>query len=357
MGDLPVNSRNRLICCGSLTRLAPALAILCFQNPALAESDGVWLRTNQAILEDLARQSEFDLTDLLVMFDRVLATLPSEVTVFPTENYYYIQFRFGGLDYAGNIRLAANDRDSGIVHFAYFAAASLSGGEGEMFYKALSIADGVEVQKIDELAYRVTSNARSVVFRLNDLTSTTPPAGVLGQAEDYLGPIFDESGLQFYLVYNRDLKIFHYVLNETEPVLDWFRPAAFSDRIMIGHRTGFAFYADQQIGRKILIGVHAANSAVNNYYDGPFDQLPDNFIQGNALKDAIEASDPNIAGRIDRFGYFETGEGRYLIGPYLTYSAEVELSAFDLCATNQSIPPERYHACFAIQGGGFAGRD
>ena len=26
---------------------------------------------------------------------------------------------------------------------------------------------------------------------------------------------------------------------------------------------------------------------VNNYFDGPFDQLPDNFIKGNALRNAF----------------------------------------------------------------------
>ena len=31
----------------------------------------------------------------------------------------------------------------------------------------------------------------------------------------------------------------------------------------------------------------------NNYFDGPFDQLPDNFIAGEALRDAILSVRPH----------------------------------------------------------------
>ena len=67
---------------------------------------------------------------------------------------------------------------------------------------------------------------------------------------------------------------------------------------------------------------------------------------------AINESDPSTIGRLDRYGYLTTGEGRYLIGPYTQYNAEQELIQFHLCATNPQIPQEVYPACFAIQGGG-----
>lgn len=310
------------------------------------------LHTNQEMLDDLNKQPAFDVKDVPDVFAFVLGSLPDEVKVYPTENYYYFTFRHGGLDYAGNIRLAASDRDTGIVHFAYFSAATVNGKEGDMSYLPLSAADGVELTKLDPLNYRVAFRGKSVVFHLNDLSKVVPPGGIVTASEDYIGPVYDESGLQFYLLFNRDLKIFHYVLNEQAPVPEEFRPTDFSERILIGHRTGYALYQDQRIARKILIGIQFANAAVNNYYDGPFDQLPDNFLQGETLKDAIEASSPSVAGRIDRYGYFSTGEGRFLIGPYLQYQTATDLSAFDLCATNSALPPEQYYACFAIQGGG-----
>src|SRR6202008_2567057 len=102
-----------------------------------------------------------------------------------------------------------------------------------------------------------------------------------------------------------------------------------SDRILVGKRTGFAFYRDHLRDRKILIGAYKPNMLTNTWFDGPFDQLPDNFIQGEALRDAFVANDPGLKGRIDRFGAFPGGEERMAIDPYLPYSAVSDLSIFD----------------------------
>ena len=46
-----------------------------------------------------------------------------------------------------------------------------------------------------------------------------PPAGAIGADETYIGPIFDDSAIRFFLVYNRKLKTFHYILDETVELL------------------------------------------------------------------------------------------------------------------------------------------
>lgn len=350
---------GELLSCRTTLRLsrlaicAPLLGALGVSQPALAaNSEAPELQTNQHMLEDLNKTPTFDIKDIEATFDFVLGSLPDDVNVYPTENYYYFKFRYDGIDYAGNIRLAARDRDEGVVHFAYFPAASASANESEMSYRPFTADDGVTLEKLDELVYRISFRDKAVTFHLNDLSDVAPPPELLSASDDYLGPVYDESGLQFYLVFNRDLKIFHYVLNEQVPEPEQFKPADYSDRILIGQRTGFAFYQDQRIDRKILIGVKYANAVINNYYDGPFDQLPDNFLKGDELQKALEASNPTVVGNIDRFGYFSTNEGRFLIGPYLQYAEETDLVAFDLCATNADLPEEQYYGCFAIQGGG-----
>ena len=117
-------------------------------------------------------------------------------------------------------------------------------------------------------------------------------------------------------------------------------------RILIGKRTGFAFYRDHKLNRKILIGVFEGNSRVNNYYDGPFDQLPDNFLDGNSLHDAILDVAPYLKGRIDRFGSSFDGETRYMVAPYTQYSVEEDLMMFHRCATSKDVPADQYHLCF-----------
>src|SRR5262249_17525618 len=141
---------------------------------------------------------------------------------------------------------------------------------------------GVAVDKLGPLAYRVGYGDKSVVFELNDLSQVKPPAGAIGPDEVYLGPIFDESAIRFFLVFNKKLKIFHYILDETIENPEKLVAPADIDRILIGKRTGFAFYRDHKLERKILIGVFEGNSRINNYFDGPFDQLPDNFLEGES---------------------------------------------------------------------------
>jgi hypothetical protein len=187
-----------------------------------------------------------------------------------------------------------------------------------------------------------------VVFELNDLSKVAVPTGVLGPDDQYLGPMFDESGIRLFLVFNRKLKIFHYVLDETAPVPDELIPSRLTNRILIARRTGFAFYNEHRLNRRILIGVFEGNSSVNSAFDGPFDQLPDNFIKGDELHDALVAAEPALAGRIDRFGGSPDGTSRHLIGPYVYYRSEEELLPFHQCAIDKRLARELYHACFVV---------
>ena len=138
---------------------------------------------------------------------------------------------------------------------------------------------GVTVKKLGPFAYRVSYAGKSVTFELNDLRDVKPPASIIGPDEIYLGPVFDDPLIRFFLVFNKKLKLFHYILDETIPVADQLTPSIATDRILIGKRTGFAYYRDHRLNRKILIGVFEGNSRTNSYFDGPFDQLPDDFIK------------------------------------------------------------------------------
>src|SRR5262249_51500633 len=160
----------------------------------------------------------------------------------------------------------------------------------------------------DRLTYRVSYKNKAVVFSLNDLSGARPPGGVLGSDEEFLGPVFDESGLRFFFVFNKHLKAFHFILDETVAVADELNPIKQTDRIVIGRRTGFAFYRDHRSDRRILIGAFEGNVNVNNWFDGPFDQLPENFIEGEALRSAIIAADPEAEGKIGRLGHYNNGD-------------------------------------------------
>lgn len=304
------------------------------------------LATNEADIAELLRPSSLAIDDQLAVFAFVLGSLPDRVQVYPTENYYYFRFVHGGVPYTGNIRLAASDRDQGKLHFAYNEAPSDWRPRPTVRYQVLDATKSVTVEKLAPLAYRVSYGGKAVTFALNDLSQVKPPADLLGPDEAYLGPIFDESGVRFFFTFHMKLKTFHYLLDETGAAADEWVPSTVTDRIRIGKRTGFAFYQDGR--RSILIGVNDRNSRLNTPYDGPFDQLPENFIAGEALRDAILAVDPGVKGQIDRLGNFADDSGRYLIHPYRLYRSERDLAVFHRCATSRRVPAADRPRCFVM---------
>ena len=306
------------------------------------------LQTNEAYIAATMATHTLAIGDPMAVFAYVLGSLPAEAKVYPTENHYYFAFDLNGVRYAGNIKLDAHLRSEGKLVFTYYQdyVSWLPDNEGTS--RILGAADGVTVEKLAPLAYKVTYQNKSVVFALNDLSQVKPPAAALAPDDRFIGPVFDDSGVRFFLVFNTRLKLFHYVLDETIKPNDVFVPAPVGDgRILIGKRTGFAVYRDAQRERKILIGVFHGNVEANNYLDGPFDQMPDNFIVGDAYRDAILAVEPDLKGKINRYGSFTDGE-RYAVAPYMEYGKPSDLAVFDRCATSRRIAADRYAACLAL---------
>jgi hypothetical protein len=339
---------SRLIRTGTAGLLALQLHV---GTTAAAEPRSDWpkLHTNQEMIEDASRAPSIDTKDPLAVLDFVLKSLPARVKVYPTENYYYFWFWHDHVKWAGNLRLDPQERDRGLINFAYFEDYTEWAAESKVNHRLLGADDGVTVEKLAPLVYRVTFRGTAVEFALNDLSETRPPEGFLRPTEVYVGPVLDDSGLPFYLVWNKDQKLFHYILNEQAPAAEAWRASRVSPRILIGNRTGFALYRDRYRDRKILIGIYASNAAVNNYYDGPFDQLPDTFIKDDTLHDAILALEPSLKGKIDRFGNSPGGKERFLIGPYMQWRTEEDLAVVKRCAADPKIKGERWYGCFVIE--------
>ncbi len=306
------------------------------------------LHTDESYVEEVTQATALDVKDPMAVFAFVLNSLPDRVKVYPTENYYYFTFFHGGAPYAGNIRIELGDDDKVTVHFVYYQDWSEWREDSPLTHAVLDDSRGVGVEKVDRLIYRLTYGGKSVVFALNDLSQVKPPAGALAPGETFIGPIFDESAIRFFLVYNSKLKVFLYILDETGKVADEFFPRGRGDRLLIGKRTGFAFYRDRLRDRKILVGVYEGNYRLNTYFDGPFDQLPDNFIEGETLRQAIIEVSPGLKGKIDRFGSSPDGAVRFLIKPYATYQTAGELYGVDKCARAR-VRTASYYQCFVAE--------
>ncbi len=330
-----------------------AAAVVALTGVAAAEPQSrPQLVTNEAMVVEVTRPAAFDIKDPMAVLAYVLGSLPARVTVYPTENYYYFKFVHAGVPIAGNLRFDPRDRDKGKIYFGYYEDNADWKKDGYEQALDLDGARNVLVERVENLVYRVTYQGTSVLFALNDVSQIKPPPGAIGPDERMIGPVFDESAMRFFLVYNSKVKVFHYILDETDKVPDGLEALPRNDRILVGKRTGFAFYRDHRLDRKILIGVFEQNVRLNNYFDGPFDQLPDNFIEGETLRQAIIDSDPSVKGKIDRLGYFQDDESRYAISPYMQYRSENDLLQVHRCATDRRVPAAAYYRCFVMDEAG-----
>ena len=86
---------------------------------ATANSPSSYLLFNQKLVEGLTTES-VDLSDVDAVFWHIFSRLPDEVTVYPSENYYYFIMYTDRRQLWGNIRLAAGRRERGVLSFAYF---------------------------------------------------------------------------------------------------------------------------------------------------------------------------------------------------------------------------------------------
>ncbi len=289
-----------------------------------------YLLFNEHLLEGLASDA-IDLTSPDVLFRLVFSRLASEVLVLPSENYYYFILRNGGRQIWGNIRLAAGQRELGSLSFGYFefiefpttATKKLSGS------KFFGPEDGVMVVQVDRFTYDVTVLQKTVRFYLHQLDQSPPAALTLATGERFIQRTFDESGYQFYLLFDEPANHFLWVLNEEDAVPDVLEP--YGNNLLIGRRSGFAFWVDSANGgRKVLAGVRQLNIRRNDYFDGPFDQLADNYAEETQVAEYMQRAYPSLRGRIDKFGYYTDTDRplRVALSTYYTYASTAEIIDF-----------------------------
>jgi hypothetical protein len=301
-----------------------------------------YLALNQTWVEGLSA-SGLDLTDVDAVFWHVFSGLPNEVTVYPSENYFYFKLYVEGIQLWGNIRLAAGRREAGVLSFAYFEYQ-------ESPYvieprvrrnKFFTTADGVVLEELSPFKWKVQYKEKEVVFNFHELNQDPPNLFALGENEKFVMRTFDESGYQFFLLFNTKDNYLFWVLNEEEIVTDILQPLL--PDYIVGRRSGFVFLVDEDHNdRKVLAAIRGANATVNNYYDGPFDQLADNYVDQTNITEYLELSSPTLRGRLDKYGYFndQIGSSRVAVSPYFVYFSENQLGVF-LELINSSDDPYR----------------
>ncbi len=265
---------------------------------------------------------ELSFDDPNTVFEYVFGQLPEIAIVYPTERYYYYSFDLGEHKVSGNLRFTMADQ--GIVYFAYFDT------KDNTLSHSLTLKEenGVVVLPQGNNAYSVEYGQKRVVFHLaSEMLFRDESEKVMHNAvplldnEEVVTGVLDESGYAFILVFNTQDNALYYFLNPLVQVWDQLQKIE-GTTLWSGKESGFVFETQkiEKTGqtRYLLLGVNAENIAANNYFDGPFDQVPPDLD----LKDKLEASYPyvKLRGGIDQHGNFKQLEHqRVAISPYVAY--------------------------------------
>jgi len=232
----------------------------------------------------------------------------------------------------GNMRIASTYREEGMVPFAYFEFAEFSPLANDFTRsKLFKEKDGVILEKVDEFTYTVRYREKETTFNLHQLKQIPPEQFSLGDDEVFIERTFDESGYQFFLIFNEKDNYFFWVLNEEEVVPDVLDPVYGRTDVVAGRRSGFVFWIDEDHNnRKILASIRQHSVVRNDYFDGPFDQLADNNAKEVNISSYMVKSYPGLKGRIDAYGYYtDTPQPlRVALTTYGTYYTQAQFLMF-----------------------------
>jgi len=303
------------------------LAIICFftacTSNVTAKKNTSKIILNQKYIEEINESNNYiDIKNHLAIFENVFNLLPNEVTIYPSENYYYFEFINDGISYQGNIGLFKDELKNNSINFGYYTKSGhIFDDMSDIFeYYSLGEKDGLIVKQIDSYTNSIQYKNKTVFFKSFQFDLEKNKQLKLTENEILIAPTFDESGTAFYLIYNEKMNLFYWILNEHTKFQE--KLNTYNEDLYYSKRTDFVYYNDKEYDRKILVGVNYYNIRKNNWFDGPFDQMPDNIIEnGNAkVLPYLQKVFPEEASNFDKYGNFLNDESsRIALSNYQTY--------------------------------------
>jgi hypothetical protein len=300
--------------------------------------DSPTVETNESLIA--GAQAVVDLDDATSVFQHVFSALPLRATVYPSGDNYYFSFLCSRGLVRGNIRLKPELRADRVVGISYSLGVP---GRDKTVSVRIGPRQGLYMIGLSRRAWLCYYRWRAIVFLLNPIVVAPPVQAHLLPGEAWSVPAFDESGLQFHLVFQAQPAHLFWILNRDPPITEDFEHPA-SD-IAIGRRTRFAFYVDKPNHRWILIGVDRRNTIENTWYDGPFDQLPNETNLGHTeFRKYLETTYPNTRGQIDDYGRYKLlPQSDVAVTPWTLYDKVDDLAFIKKC--KQTLNGPAFYSC------------
>ncbi|MBD3271764.1 MAG: hypothetical protein GF384_04400 [Elusimicrobia bacterium] len=255
-------------------------------------------------------REEPNFNDIHGVIEYIYSWMPLYIVVYPTEGFYYFNTRLHGEKVIGNIRIA--DLDKGLMASAYFTSKER--------YKITEVSDheSLKIEKVNDNLYYLTVFNKTVRIKIPNTAFMPPNQMEKLSCEEFIGQVHDDSGIRFFLLFNHNTDSFYYILNEEDKITDELKPL--KSPFVVGLRTGFVYYYDDDFDRKILIAVRVDNTLENNYLDGPQDHVP----YRAKIRDFLYRAYPSamLEGGTDEYGVVLNSKewARYAIAPFMRYN-------------------------------------
>lgn len=276
-------------------------------------------------------------------------------TVYPTEGYFYFRFHLNGRRISGNLRFTSIA--DGVLHTGYFetgvGASRKPGGPpgiGAVRTGSFRIEQGLTVVSEPgtggETLHRISLDGESAAFVIPTIYRARPASLQLRESERFVSGVLDESGYALALIFIEDDPAFRFLLHPEFEPLEKLVPIHHAHHarapLLAGTESEFIFMSDEarksresdreigpefgpEIGRLTLVGVSAERIMANDYFDGPFDQVPPDL----ALRPMLHAAYPytRTASPIDEHGNFLGRDAsRVAIAPYTAFASRDALT-------------------------------
>ncbi len=263
---------------------------------------------------------------------RFLLAVIESGTVYPTEGYFYFRFDLDGRSVSGNLRFTSIDE--GVLHTGYFETSRDTIGAVRTGTFTPTSGLAVEKSAMDPSGtrYRVSLDGQTAEFMIPTAYRARPPSLELPEHERFVSGVLDESAYALVLIFDAREAGFRFLLNPAFEPPEALEPLrADATHLLIGRPSGFVFAhepgrAPGEPERLTLVGIDAASVRRNDYFDGPFDQVPPDLD----LRPLLHIAYPYTrdASPVDEHGNFiGRTASRVAIAPYTAYGNTNDLLA------------------------------
>jgi hypothetical protein len=273
---------------------------------------------------------------------RFLLDVIESGTVYPTEGYFYFRFDLNGRRISGNLRFTSIA--DGVLHTGYFEAGNADHTPGRpskpgigavrtgTFGAEQGLTVVTEPSDEGETMHRVLLDGESATFVVPAIYRARPASLKLRDGERFVSGVLDESAYALVLIFDEREAGFRFLLSPAFEPPELLEPLrADAPHLLIGRPSGFVFAREPgraagEPDRLTLVGIDAASVRRNDYFDGPFDQVPPDLD----LRPLLHIAYPYTrdASPVDEHGNFiGRTASRVAIAPYTAYGNTDDLLA------------------------------